>query len=442
MVPLSVHFVIIFMLRSFLTRSELDMLLFSLAFIPYIDQCADTRSFSIGDQIYFEEAYKHDGFWPFVLHSELLNPFKGYLVKDTVILETEITTEAINHVQNECDTVENYQPVPAATADFPQKLSNVLRAVLASVARVTESDPVYGSAIANLQCLLRSLVAAYILLSGTGYSIPVGAFSFLRISHVAPQHREKLSGFLNMSLEEIHKSNLFNDVAVSARIVADLTTDFVDAATLYNLASEFRKSTNPCSSMIEESRKVESSRIQIKNMEARLADRENLLTCLEAEIARLGEEETELESEIQRLLASKAKVVDHKSSTAAEIAKVKLEASRELEESSRIQIKNMEARSAHRENRLTFLDDEISRLGEEETKLETEIQRQLAWKAKVVDYKSSTTAEMEKVKLEACRESEELKEQLRENKRASDTVAQANSWWEILKVKLESSLMR
>ncbi|CAL1370897.1 unnamed protein product [Linum trigynum] len=264
----------------------------------------------------------HSGFWPFVLHSQLYNPCKGFLVNDTVIFEAEVSKKgaSLPGVARHCGSAQRtVADQPAVAANSPaepevQLVSRNLMAELASVAsrmKSTAADEIANSSSCSGSSLLR-------------------------------KQKEELFRFLNKSLEDIHKSNSSNNVEEIALRIADETTDPIEQMILEDLVSEFKKSFF----YIQNVHDAETFMVHAKHVEARLIHRGKQLSCLEAEVSRLGEEEMELDAKIQQLLACKAKIRDDKSSTIAEMEKLNLTASRELKELKQQSKRASENRSA------------------------------------------------------------------------------------------------
>ncbi|CAN0905531.1 hypothetical protein LINGRAHAP2_LOCUS23729 [Linum grandiflorum] len=150
------------------------------------------------------------------------------------------------------------------------------------------------------------------------------------------KQREKLVGFLDMSLEAVSQSKSLDEVESIIVKILKQTTDSLEKAVLNDLVSrmaEFKELVPSSLSTIETSHDVESSVTQmIKELEVRLVHRKGQLASLEAEIARLEEQGMKLEAEIQQLTARNAKILHHKNATAVELDKANEEASKELEE--------------------------------------------------------------------------------------------------------------
>ncbi|CAL1372322.1 unnamed protein product [Linum trigynum] len=120
-----------------------------------------------------------------------------------------------------------------------------------------------------------------------------------------------------------------------------------------------------------------------------------------------------------------------------------VETSSDVEKSTVQATKDLEGRLVQRQKQLKFLESEVSRIEEEEMKVEAEIQRLGALRVKLVNEKNLTVGEMEVANREASKELGELKgkqlerKQARENKlRAKERLAQSNASWKLFKENL------
>ncbi|CAL1370899.1 unnamed protein product [Linum trigynum] len=105
--------------------------------------------------------------------------------------------------------------------------------------------------------------------------------------------------------------------------------------------------------------------------------------------------------------------------------------------------KNLEARLGHREDQLSSLKTEASRLEEVEMKLEADIQQMVALRDKTRHQKDSTIAELEKasqevlVELDELRRNDEERQRIGESRlKAKETLAQSNTSWKLFKENL------
>ncbi|CAI0402542.1 unnamed protein product [Linum tenue] len=147
------------------------------------------------------------------------------------------------------------------------------------------------------------------------------------------QHKETMARYLNMPLEAIHKTDSFDNVELLAKLIADHPSAEVDKEILKGLLSELKAGIPSTMSVIESSRVTEASMgWKEEDLEARLFHRHRQLGCLKVEVSRLEEEEKKLEGDIQQLIARKARVGVLKKSTADELEKASLEATKEMEE--------------------------------------------------------------------------------------------------------------
>ncbi|CAI0402518.1 unnamed protein product [Linum tenue] len=200
-------------------------------------------------------------------------------------------------------------------------------------ANATASNPISPSSV---QSTSRKLIEQLSAMSSSGGSISSPNPDHGTSSLLMQQQREKMVGFLAMSLEAISQTKSLDEVENTALQLAEHATDPVEKTVLKDLVSrlaEFKEVIPSSLSTIETSRGVESSVDQVKkDMEARLLHRKRQLSSLEIEVSRLGEEDMKLEAEIQQLSARKAVIVDHGRSTVAELDKANQEAAKELEE--------------------------------------------------------------------------------------------------------------
>ncbi|CAI0380498.1 unnamed protein product [Linum tenue] len=105
--------------------------------------------------------------------------------------------------------------------------------------------------------------------------------------------------------------------------------------------------------------------------------------------------------------------------------------------------KDMEAQLVEKKRKLSSLEVEVSRVGEEGTKLEAEIHHLSACKDELVDKRNSIVVELGKANEEASKELEDFKKQCHEHKqaienrlKAKERVAQSNASWELFKENL------
>ncbi|CAN1772765.1 ATP-dependent DNA helicase Q-like 4A [Linum perenne] len=136
-----------------------------------------------------------------------------------------------------------------------------------------------------------------------------------------------------------------------------------------------------------------------------------------------------------------SRLVEFKNSTPESRSIV--ESSTIVETSSSKKQKQLEGSLLQRQNKLTFLDSEVSRIEEYQLKMEAEIQQLLARKDKLVREKNSALVEMEATNKEAARELEELKREHTEHEQASNNrlrakekLAQNNLSWKLFKENL------
>ncbi|CAN1814996.1 Ubiquitin C-terminal hydrolase 13 [Linum perenne] len=252
---------------------------------------------------------------------------KGYLVNDTLILEAEVSTEE--------------RPSSGVTATDEPK---VIEADQANEAIKVEVDSLAKSNSSSLsptsvQLASRNLIeqlSTMTAICNSSSSNGISCSNSGHVSSVLQQQREKLVGFLETSLEALIQSKSLDEAENTALEILKQATDPLEKAVLEDLNSrlaEFKEIVPSSLSAIETSHDEESSVAQmIKELETRLVHRKGQLTSLEAEISRLEEEDMNVEAEFQQLTARKAKILDHKNSTAVELDKANEEASKELEE--------------------------------------------------------------------------------------------------------------
>ncbi|CAL1370888.1 unnamed protein product [Linum trigynum] len=120
-----------------------------------------------------------------------------------------------------------------------------------------------------------------------------------------------------------------------------------------------------------------------------------------------------------------------------------IETSSDVEKSTVQATKELEGKLVQRQKQLKFLESEVSRIEEEEMKVEAEIQLLGALREKLVNEKNLTVGEMEVANREASKELGELKgkqlerKQASENKlRAKERLAQSNASWKLFKENL------
>ncbi|CAN1772745.1 Ubiquitin C-terminal hydrolase 12 [Linum perenne] len=248
---------------------------------------------------------------------------KGYLVNDTLIFEAEVS---IVKSLNEVGATDEPKVIEADQASEAIKQVD-------SLAKLTSSS------LSSVLLTSRNLIAQLSTMSAIFNSASSNGISCSNPGHgsvVLQQQREKLFGFLDTSLEALSQSKSLDEAESTALEILKQATDPLEETVLKDLVSrlaEFKETVPSSLSAIETSHDEESSVAQmIKELETRLVHRNGQLTCLEAEVSRLEEEDMKLEVEFQELTARKAKILEHKSSTAVELDKANEEASKELEE--------------------------------------------------------------------------------------------------------------
>ncbi|CAI0402520.1 unnamed protein product [Linum tenue] len=230
------------------------------------------------------------GFTTFIPIKDLHDVSKGFLDNDTLIMEAELSTVIISFMLR-----------------FQVQTDNPANA------NATASNPISPSSV---QSTSRKLIEQLSAMSSSGGSISSPNPDHGTSSLLMQQQREKMVGFLAMSLEAISQTKSLDEVENTALQLAEHATDPVEKTVLKDLVSrlaEFKEVIPSSLSTIETSRGVESSVDQVKkDMEARLLHRKRQLSSLEIEVSRLGEEDMKLEAEIQQLSARKAVIVDQR----------------------------------------------------------------------------------------------------------------------------------
>ncbi|CAN1772730.1 hypothetical protein LINPERHAP1_LOCUS12286 [Linum perenne] len=111
-----------------------------------------------------------------------------------------------------------------------------------------------------------------------------------------------------------------------------------------------------------------------------------------------------------------------------------IETSSDLKSSNAGMIRDLEERLVHRKKQLTSLEAEASRLKEESSKLDVEIQQLTSRKAKILEHMNSTGVELEKANEEASKELDELKKEHRKRKEAG-MRAMERRWLRLMQVR-------
>ncbi|CAN0905529.1 Ubiquitin C-terminal hydrolase 12 [Linum grandiflorum] len=268
----------------------------------------------------FEKDKSDWGFTSFVPIGDLSE--KGYLVNDTLIIQAKVSTE--EKPSSDVASTDEPKVIETDQASEAIKVDS-----LAKSNRTTSSSYLSPSSV---QLTSRNLMAELSTMSASPNSSIAGDGSGVLLQ----KQREKLVGFLDMSLEAVSQSKSLDEVESIIVKILKQTTDSLEKAVLNDLVSrmaEFKELVPSSLSTIETSHDVESSVTQmIKELEVRLVHRKGQLASLEAEIARLEEQGMKLEAEIQQLTARNAKILHHKNATAVELDKANEEASKELEE--------------------------------------------------------------------------------------------------------------
>ncbi|CAN1277931.1 Ubiquitin C-terminal hydrolase 12 [Linum perenne] len=280
------------------------------------------------------------GFTSFVPISDLSR--KGFLVNDTIILETEICTgarasEAAASELKVTDVGESRLPIEEPLSC----LKPLLREIQVDSPAKTSGSTGSSFSPSAVQLTSRNLIAELSTmtrssLNSSSSSVDTTCSSPDHNSGLMENHREKLVGFFDTSLEALCQTKSLNEVKNTAVEVLELVTDPLEKKTMRGLISrldKFKEVIPSSLSTIESSHAIESSAAQMsEDLEARLVHRKGQLTSLEAEVSRLGEEGSKLDAEIQQLTARKARILEHMSFTEAELKKANQVASKELDE--------------------------------------------------------------------------------------------------------------
>ncbi|CAI0402494.1 unnamed protein product [Linum tenue] len=276
------------------------------------------------------------GFSSFVPLRELRDPLRGFLVNDTLTIEAEVSTEAAAlPATDELKVIEaDDQPVDEAIKESLTE-TRLMASQATLVDKPSEPNGAEGSTFSpsSAQLYSRDIIEELsTVINAAGNSSTNADHG----SGLLVQQREKLVGFLGMSLEAISQAGSLKDVEDTALQLADRATEPLEKTVLEYVVSnlaKFREVIPSSLSTIETSRVVELSAAQAtKDLEVRLVHRKGQLSSLEAEVSKLGDEGTKLDAEIQQLVARKAKILDHRNSTAADLEKATQDASQELKE--------------------------------------------------------------------------------------------------------------
>ncbi|KAG8650425.1 uncharacterized protein LOC122723960 [Manihot esculenta] len=150
------------------------------------------------------------------------------------------------------------------------------------------------------------------------------------------EKKQELGDYFNMSLEEIHQANAFNNIE---KIVSTLTHN---SATLYEKANlqklmdrftEFKGSV-PDSVTTAERTQAHSISLLMKSimLKQSLAHVQEQLRSSEAGLSKISKEKEELDIQIQSLISRKEKLIEHKKSTEFQLETTKKTVSTNLSE--------------------------------------------------------------------------------------------------------------
>ncbi|CAL1370866.1 unnamed protein product [Linum trigynum] len=297
-----------------------------------VNQVNSTSSMQLRFSHSFHAEEDNWGFPNFIPIQDLHDVSKGLLDNDTLTIEAELSTEAATSDSEAAAVAVAGEPKVIQESLTLEPLSGQNHQVQAADNSATASKPISPSIV---QTTSRKLIQQLSAMSLTGGSISCSNPDH-GTSSLMQQQREKMVGFLAMSLEAISQTKSLDEVENTALQLAEQATNPVEKTVLKDLVSrlaEFKDVIPSSLSTIETSCGVESSVDQVKkDMEARLLHRKRQLSSLEIEVSRLGEEDMKLEAEIQQLSARKAVIVDQRRSTVAELDKANQEAAKELEE--------------------------------------------------------------------------------------------------------------
>ncbi|CAN1772780.1 hypothetical protein LINPERHAP1_LOCUS12305, partial [Linum perenne] len=163
----------------------------------------------------------------------------------------------------------------------------------------------------------------------------------------------------------------------------------------------------------------------------------NAFDEIEGIILKIAEQETDpiKKSALKKILT---RVAEFKDSIPEYLTMI--ETSKSVETSRAHTATELEAKLVDRQNQIRVLESEVSRIWEEETKLESEIKLLIARKEKMADERKLKSTELTETNQEASREIEELKKQVEERNQAGENkmtakekLAQSNASWKLFK---------
>ncbi|EEF34812.1 MATH domain and coiled-coil domain-containing protein At3g58270 [Ricinus communis] len=359
---------------------------FGLAVINQFNNSATVRK---DTQHVFNARESDWGFTSFLPLSKLKDPAVGYLVNDTLTVETEVHVRNVVHyskIEPEKEVVKDGPKLPKQVVEAPAKQVPLpqqeavdtkakvqpptvtespslekVKAVVQTVAPAGDhgtvkespappaiaeekilpkdpsSEPIHSSP--NVQIRSKNLLTEISSRTRTQESSssdenPVS--SQASRDDFVHQKKEALQGFFNMSLEAIQQANAFGNVEGIILALVQHANTLQEKTILDDLASrlaEFRDSI-PSSKTTAETAQARRTSLAGKttDLNARLEQRQKELSSLEAKFSRLSEEEAKLQAEIQRLIIQKEELLSQKNSAAIELENANLEASKDLKE--------------------------------------------------------------------------------------------------------------
>ncbi|CAN1277975.1 hypothetical protein LINPERPRIM_LOCUS16504 [Linum perenne] len=147
----------------------------------------------------------------------------------------------------------------------------------------------------------------------------------------------------------------------------------------------------------------------------------NAFDEIEGIILKIAEQETDPVKKEALLNNMLGRVAEFKQSTPEFMTTIQTSTTAEAS------INELEGRLLTKQEKISVLESNVSRLGDEEANLESEIQVLVARKEKLAEEKKSTEAELEEMNQEASMELEEMKKQMR----AKEKLAHFNATWKL-----------
>ncbi|CAN1277974.1 hypothetical protein LINPERPRIM_LOCUS16503 [Linum perenne] len=202
---------------------------------------------------------------------------------------------------------------------------------------------------------------------------------------------------------------------------------------LSSLTSGLKSATSGSSSLLEESNKL----LEFLDTSVESISGSDAFEDIEKIVVKIVEQETDpiKKSALKKILT---RVAEFKDSIPEYLTMI--ETSNSVETSRAHTATELEAKLVDRQNQIRVLESEVSRIWEEETKLESEIKLLIARKEKMADERKLKSTELTETNQEASREIEELKKQVEERNQAGENkmtakekLAQSNASWKLFK---------